>query len=325
MLDGSVSIAAIIVNYAVASVIMEHIDKLVGELQGYRDAHIYIVDNASPNDEYAELMKFVDSRGLASRISVIDAGANLGFAGGNNLAFERARARGAEFVFFLNPDAYPLPGAVETLLDCLKARPDAAVAGPRLLAPGGEALTSFYSFPTLSREFAFESEIGVFISLTGCASLYATADSDPIETDWVSGAAFLLRVEAAAEKLMDDAFFLYFEETDMMRALKRRGWRIWHVPRGKTVHVGGVSTGVQHDTKNARRLPPYWFQSWRHYYQKNYGPLYRFGAGVAKTLGVIAYNVKCALKGQKSAKPRRYLTDVFANCVHMGSRATSDE
>lgn len=312
------SVAAIIVNYAAAPVIIEHLDKLVRELNDYPNAHIFIVDNESPNDDAAELRAFVAARGLESFVTIIDAGANLGFAGGNNIGFDRARAGGAEFIFFLNPDAYPLPGAVDALVKFLQDRPDAAVAGAQLQSPEGGKNSCCFRFPTLFREFANETEIGALMKLAGGNRAPDAAGNEPVETDWVSGTAFLLRVEAAAPKLMDDRYFLYYEETDMMRELRRRGWRIWHVPEARVVHIGGVSTGVQHDTMSARRLPGYWFDSWRLYYRKNHGALYARAAGVAKTLGVLIYYAKRLAKGKKSAKPQRYLSDVVRNCLLQG-------
>lgn len=328
MTKSAPSVAAVIVNYAAASVIIEHLDKLVHELSAYDDAHIFIVDNKSPDNEADKLRTFVASRGYSALVTIIDAGANLGFAGGNNLAYERARKHGAEFVLFLNPDAYPLPGAVAELLRVLQERPDAAIAGARLEGPQGEKNSCCFRYPTLFREFAYESEIGFLIRLAGPTRSRDAAGDEPVEADWVSGTAFMLRAEAAAPELMDDGYFLYFEETDMMREIKKRGWRVLHIPTARVVHIGGVSTGVEHDTPSARRLPIYWFESWRRYYRKNYGTVYAFGAGFAKTLGVLTYHAKRLLKGQRNAKPDQYLTDVVMNCLLQGrferTRRTND-
>lgn len=305
------SVAAVIVNYAAASILMEHLNKLVRELNDYPDGHVFVVDNNSPNDELAELEKFIQSRGLKSRVTLIDAGANLGFAGGNNLGFDCARARGADYIFFINPDAWPRPGALSRLCAAMAARPQAAVVGARLENADGTPRYCAFMFPTVAGEFVDEAGLDFLRRKPRPAP-----DDAPYEVDWVSGAAFLFRTRAAGDgALMDAGYFLYFEETDMMLNLKRRGWEIWHDPQARAVHAGGHSTGVAHGRPATRRMPDYWFSSWRRYYFKNHGRVCAVGAALAKLLGVFAYHAKRALRGRKNEKPTRYLADVAMKCL----------
>lgn len=308
------SVAAVIVNYGAAALLTEHLDKLVQALSGYRDGHIYIVDNASPNAEYDALKAFVADKGLADRVSVIDAGANLGFAGGNNIAFAKARARGADFVFFINPDAYPREGTIDRLMTALTDDPGAAIAGARLENENGSPRYCQFDFPRLFGEFAKEAGIG-FLSRQSAARKGASGET-PFEVDWVSGAAFMLRAAAISDgPLMDDRYFLYFEETDMMLKLKRQGWKVLHAPAARVVHIGGYSTGVEHNTARPKRLPVYWFASWRHYFCKNYGRPYAAAAAMAKTAGVAAYAVHRFIRRKTNEKPDCYLEDVAGKCL----------
>lgn len=308
-------LAVIVVNYGAADFIIRHLDKTLEEMRGFRAAHLYIVDNASPGDDLAALKEYVSRNKLEADVTVIDAGANLGFAGGNNLAFEEARGAGADYVFFLNPDAYPLPGALRVLYERLEVRPDAAIAGAQLVTADGEESSCCFRFPSLTREFASEAGSALFMRLAGPHRDAAASGEEAVDTDWVSGTAFMLRAAAADAKLMDDGFFLYYEETDMMLGLKRRGWKILHAPAARVVHIGAMTTGVQNYRPNAPRLPDYWFDSWRYYYRKNHGALYTFGAALAKTLGVLAYQAKRRVRGEQDARPQAYLRDVVAKCL----------
>lgn len=309
----SPSVGAVIVNYAAASFIMEHIDKLVRELSGHANAHVFIVDNQSPKNEAAELKEFVAARDLTSLVTIIDAGGNLGFAGGNNLGFRHARAGRADYVFFINPDAWPRPGALARLIEVMNAHPKAAVVGARLENADGSPRYCYFNFPTLFGEFANESGLNFLKRAPKPAPGGA-----PFEVDWVSGAAFLFRAKAAGDAPpMDDAYFLYFEETDMMRRLRREGWEVWHAPEARVVHAGGHSTGMAHGKPAVRRLPDYWFTSWRRYYSKNHGRAYAAGAALAKLSGVLTYHVQRTLRGRANEKPKRYMADVAAKCFFL--------
>ena len=309
-------IATIIVNYRTAALVIETLPALLEEMRGYDGAHVYIVDNASPGGDFETLNAFVEREGLGEKVSVIASGGNLGFAGGNNIGFEKARAAfeakdGADYVFCLNPDAAPRPGALKIMVDILEARPQAAVVGPQIEDEDGAAAVSHHRFPTVFREFAGEIRIGFFHRLADPPAEQRPPDA-PFRTDWVSGAAFLARCAAFPGALMDGSYFLYYEETDMMLGLKRNGWETWRAPGARVVHIGGVSTGVQGRTA---RLPTFWFDSWRYYFGKNHGRFYAFAAACAKLLGAGGYVVKQALLGRANDKPERYLADVFTQCV----------
>lgn len=304
-------VATIIVNYGTAALVLQNLPALIQEAQHHEGAHIYIVDNNSPGNDYETIKNFVETEALNSVVSVIDAGANLGFAGGNNIAFEKARAAGADFILCLNPDAALHPGALKTMVQFLEGHPKAAIVGPEIQDEHGAVCVSWHRFPTMLREFTSETHIILFNKLTGLSPDHMRPGL-PSPTDWVSGAAFLVRTAAVPTKLMDDNFFLYYEETDMMLGMKQRGWEIWRTPDAKVVHIGGVSTGVQGEKA---QLPTFWFDSWRYYFSKNHGKLYAVAAAFAKLLGIWTYVVKQALAGRKNERPAHYASDVFEQCL----------
>ncbi len=310
-----IEIATIIVNYATAEILLAHLDKIICAHRGFDDWRIFIVDNASPDDEYSLLQHRLTSDQQYEKVELINAGANLGFAGANNIAYGRAVRAGAEYVFFLNPDAYPDPQSISTLYDFLKATPEAAIAGARLVNEAGQNASCCFQFPTAWIELASEAQLRLIDRLALRKSVTPPLSHAPLKTDWVSGAAFMLRVSATPSELMDPEFFLYFEETDLMLRLHRQGWETWHVPASRIVHIGGVATGVQHDQPATRAMPAYWFDSWRRYYHKNYGGLYAVSVGIAKFTGLLIYNAKVLLLGRKNGKPTGYTADVFSRCI----------
>ena len=91
-------------------------------------------------------------------------------------------------------------------------------------------------------------------------------------TDWVNGASMMIRREVfETVGLMDEEYFLYFEETDFCRRVVRAGWPIWHVPASRVVHLEGQSTGVTGADLAKKPRPKYWFDSRARYFRKNLG------------------------------------------------------
>ncbi len=99
------------------------------------DHEIVVVDNASTDGTAADMRQ----RWTGAR--VIDAGANLGFARANNLGIQQTRG---ELILLLNPDTIAPAGSIDRLIAALDARPDAAIAGPRLVNGDGRAELSFW-------------------------------------------------------------------------------------------------------------------------------------------------------------------------------------
>ncbi|MEM8772188.1 MAG: glycosyltransferase family 2 protein [Pseudomonadota bacterium] len=306
-------IAVVMVNYGAADFIIAHMAKTLAAIEPFENATVYIIDNASPGgDDLLKLQAYADQPEAQGRVVVIDSGANLGFAGGNNCAFKTFGEARPDYVFFLNPDAYPEPDAVTLLAETLAKNPDAAIAAPRILNEAGETEISYFQFPSVLSQFSSESELSLFQDRTGWRVLDLDAAPETVETDWVSGAAFLLRMDAADAPPMDDGYFLYFEETDMMRSLSEKKWRTLLAPRAAVTHIGGLTTGADAD---AKRLPSHWYASWRRYFVKHFGRSGAIAAAALKLSGYGAYRIKLALHGAKPRRPEYYMSDFLRYAV----------
>lgn len=301
-------LAVVIVNYGAADFIIEHLVKTLAAAEPFSSAPIYIADNASPGGDLEKLIAHIESNALADRVTAFSTGGNLGFAGGNNAAFEKFGDDAPDFVLFLNPDAWPEAGAPERLAQTLMDHPDVGLAAPRITDEHGNNAVSYFNFPRISNEFGSEAELDFLQRRAGWSMLDLDTEDKPINVDWVSGAAFLLRMKSAASPPMDDRYFLYFEETDMMRELARGGWGVLLDPRATVVHVGGLTTGAGGDPRNSR-LPKHWYQSWARYYVKQFGRAGALLSAFLKLAGAAVFYVKFVLKGRRPRRPKRYLRD----------------
>ncbi len=169
-----------------------------------------------------------------SRLRVVRPGANLGFAGGVNLAIESASA---PYVMLLNPDARPHPHAVEELAGALEANPSWAGAAPRLVGEDGEPQYEWQLRP-LPRPAGLLRQV---FFLRGVAR----ARTEPLTgaaIEQPAGAALLLRRSTLLELGGLDASFFpaWFEDVDLCARLARRGRTLHYWPSAVFVHgLGG--------------------------------------------------------------------------------------
>lgn len=195
---------------------------------------VLVVDNAS-GDGSAALV-----RQRFPQVRLIESGANLGFAGGNNLAIEASNGR---YLLLLNPDTELLPDALTELLIFMESNPKAAGAGSRLLNPDRSLQPSCHPFPTLGREFSRLLHLDAFPPYYGSYNMRRWDTSQPRRADIVQGASFIVR-RAVLDGigLLDDSYFMYSEEVDLCYRIHRAGWPLYWVPASQVIHYGGQST-----------------------------------------------------------------------------------
>jgi hypothetical protein len=193
---------------------------------------VLVVDNASSDGTPAAL------RERWPLIRLIEPGRNVGFAAANNLGF---RASSGEFVLLLNSDTLVFAGAIDTLIDQMRLRPEVAAAGPRIVDATGTAELSFGAHMSPLAEARQKlltrmHERGMGWARRRVERLTRTGHYP----DWVSGACLMVRrSEAVRSGLMDERYFLYGEDVDFCAALRANGHRILFVPEAQIVHLRG--------------------------------------------------------------------------------------
>ena len=195
---------------------------------------IVMIDNASTD----ETAGFVRDRWAS--VDVIHAPANIGFARANNLGIRRTSGG---LVLLLNPDTVVLPGAIDTLIAALETRPDAAIAGPRLVDRAGRAELSFGAMLSPFNDLRQKMLVRGADRDVGIIRAYVErATRQPRDVDWVSGAAMLVRRgDAEAVGLLDERYFMYAEDVDFCAAVRARGRAVLFAPAAEVVHLRGQS------------------------------------------------------------------------------------
>jgi len=109
--------------------------------------------------------------------------------------------------------------------------------------------------------------------------------------------------------LLDERYFMYFEETDFCLRARRAGWTCWYIPASRVVHLVGQCSGVTDKKQPPRRRPVYWFDSRRRYFVKNHGRAYALLADMAWTAGMSVYRVRRLVQRKPDTDPPRFLSD----------------
>ena len=247
------------------------------ELDSVPGTRVIVVDNASPDGAADRVERAIRDNGWGAWATLIRAPGNHGFAAGNNIAIRSMLAQEypAEFVLLLNPDTLVRPGALRILVDFMAARPDVGIAGGRSEDLDATPQMCCFRFPNAVDELIGYIGFGLLDRLLERHLTRLGIPEVPREVDWVSGAFMLVRKSVIDRVgLMDEGYFLYFEETDFTRRARLAGWDCWHVPQSRIVHLVGQSSGVTVHDGPPRRVPAYWFESRRRYFVLNHGRVY---------------------------------------------------
>jgi len=312
---------AVIVNYRTADLTLRAAEGLLRELAALPQARLAIVDNDSGDDSLVRLRAALAEPIAAGRVEVIASPRNGGFAWGVNQAVRPALASAdpPEFVYLLNSDAHPAPGAVLALLRFLEERPEIGIAGSYIHGPDGETHHTAFRFPSVPSQFEQTIGIGFVTKLLDRWVVSKPVPSEASRVDWLAGASMLIRREVFdAIGLLDESYFMYFEETDFCLNAARAGWPTWYYPESRVEHVGAASSGWK-DFSQPR--PSYWFEGRRTFFRKNHGRLGLWAANLAWIVGYALGETRRVLQRRPRRQPPRMFRDFLRHNLKLGGDA----
>lgn len=279
------STTVIVVNYKVADCVIDCMQSLQPEIAACPGSQLLIVDNDSQDGSVERIDNFIKTQGWQDWASVTATDYNGGYAYGNNFAIHLAKKKNQETAYYwlLNPDSVVKPGALCSLIDFMEATPQAGICGSSIEQAGGEPWPICFRFPTVLSEVERGLQLGIASRLLSRWKVPREMSDQAEQVDWLPGASTLIRKTTLDDVgLLDEGYFLYYEETDFALNAWRKGWQCWYVPQSRIMHIGGVSTGVssseQVNASSHARVPQYIFDSRYRYFRKNHGLTYAFVA-----------------------------------------------
>jgi GT2 family glycosyltransferase len=231
-------LSVVIVNFNAGS----HLASCLSSVREHAgETDIIVIDNASTDGSE---MAAQEAR-FAARL--IRNPSNVGFAAAANRGINHSESR---FVLLLNPDCLLLPGAVDVLVRELEEHPDCAAVGPRVFDEDGSVQGSARGDPSLMTGLfgrtslltrLFPRSSAARRNVRSLDAALAGKESAPV--DWISGACLLLRASAVkAIGGFDERYFLYWEDADLCRRLRKAGFSVRYMPAAEVIHVGGRSS-----------------------------------------------------------------------------------
>ena len=225
-------VAIVVLNWNGADDTLACLDSLA--TLTYPNFNVVVVDNGSTDDSLGKLRAYSSPYPLV----LLETGRNLGYAEGNNVGTRHALEHSANFVLVLNNDTTVAPDLLEQLVDTARRNPDAGVFSARVM---------YFDHPEqVWFDGARWNESSLQLEWPGQGKRETELGTTDHDTDYACGAALFFRAEVARKiGLLDETFFLVWEEVDWCFRARKAGWRNIVVAKAKIWHKIGVSFGSE--------------------------------------------------------------------------------
>lgn len=174
---------------------------------------------------------------------------NTGFTGGNNIGIKEALKRDADYILMVNNDTTMDQNLINNLLEVLESDEKIGVTTPKIyFAKGHEFHKDRYTEKELGKVFWYA---GGYTDWANVKSMHRGVDEvdhgqyDKVEPiTFATGCCMLFKREVLEKVgLLDDRYFLYYEDADLNERITRAGYKIYYVPSAVLIHINAASTG----------------------------------------------------------------------------------
>lgn len=231
-------LSIIIVNYNNLDKIKVCLDSIYRSRFEQLSFEVIVVDNASGIDPEFALKDYGQLRLVKNKI-------NVGMGAGNNAG---ARIAKGDYIMILNPDTEVESETIDKMLRYIEEHEDVGIVGPKLIYPDGERQISCYHFPTFLMPLYRRTFVGKIFSAELDHYLMKNYDLDKvINVDWLMGSCLLIKRDLY-ETLQgfDERFFMYYEDTDLCRRIKKMGKKVIYFPLATVIHHHSRASAKSH-------------------------------------------------------------------------------
>jgi hypothetical protein len=263
----TVDLAVIVLNYRTFDLTADCLASMEREIEA--GIRVVIVDNDSGDGSAERLERLVRERGWSGWATVLPSPVNGGFAAGNN---HGVRSIDAAAYLLLNSDTLVRPGAFRSLREAMRLNPRAGIIGSGLLDEEGKSCPSSFRLIAPLSELVRAANTGPVTRILRRFDPALPPTDQPFEPGWLGFASVLVRREVfQTVGLLDDGYFMYFEDVDFCRRAREAGWRLLYWPQAKVVHLLGRTSQVTPGAALRRRAPRYYYEARARYFAKFYG------------------------------------------------------
>lgn len=217
----------------------------------YDNFKVVIIENGSDDSSY-EIIK----QKCITEI-VIKSNKNLGFAGGNNIGIEIAMNDMADYILLLNNDTVVEKDFLTNLIETFSYSPNVGIVGCKI---------NYYNKKDIINYGGGEIIWNKFTTTFFDTDKVDTNDTEIKDITFVSGCAMMIS-RSVVEKIgiLDDSYFMYYEDTDYCARALKAGFRLLYQPKSKIYHKISSSSGG-----NLSPFVLYWSTRNRHKFRKKF-------------------------------------------------------
>jgi len=182
-----------------------------------------VVDNGSKDQSVAQI------RAAYPQIELIESPTNMGFGAGNNLGIRRAFQLGAKYIWLLNNDTEVEPDTAAAMVSLCEGNPALGQVGSVLYYANAPSKVQAWG--------------GGRINFWLGTSHHFTEPVPWNHLDFITAASALIPVHVLEDVgLFDEAYFMYWEDTDLSFRIRRAGWRLGVAQNAHVLHKEGASS-----------------------------------------------------------------------------------
>ena len=286
----------VIINYRTPKLVIDCLASLENEIESGKDS-VIVVDNASGDDSISQIEGAI-AKNSWDFVKMLPSPVNGGFSAGNNLGIKAVKA---DAYLLLNSDTIVRTGAIAFLLQAMENNPEAGLISPRLEWPDGTPQISCFRYLSPISELIKAARTSLVTKLFKTYDVPLPVSDKPIKPQWTSFACVLIRQEVIEQiGLMDEGYFMYFDDVDYCRKAINAGWQILHCPQARVVHLRGGSSSVKAELATRKRPKPYYYASRTRYFTTFYGSV---GLWLANICWLIGRSISLARELIKNKQP----------------------
>lgn len=232
-------ISIIIINYKTPEILKLAIKSLKDTITGLKYEIVAVDVETDYETEYMIKDNFPD-------VIFLPIAKNVGYSKSVNRGIEKSDSS-SKYIFVLNADIIAKPGMVNKLYTYMDRNENIGMSGPQLLNFNNTFQNSYFRFYKPSDILYRRTFFKNFPAAKKALNEFLMADSDRNKiqpVDWLMGSALFIRRKALKKAgLMDERFFMYFEDVDWCRRIWKNGYKVIYYPEAKMMHYHGKQSG----------------------------------------------------------------------------------
>lgn len=269
---------------------------------------IYLVDNGSVN-------KFsFDKDDFRLDIELIRSEKNLGFAGGFNLGINEALKQNPDYILIINNDTKVYADMIFNMAEVFKLDETIGAVVPKIyFAKGHEFHKTKYKSQELGKVIWYA---GGYTDWANIKSIHKGVDEvdngqydEACYVEFATGCCILFKTEVLeGVGLLDERYFLYYEDADLSERIRRSGWKIYYAPKACLIHVNAASAGGP-----GNNLHDYFLTRNQMLFGLTYAPLRSKIALIKQSIRLLFFGRQYQKKGIIDFYLRRFGSGTFFN------------